>query len=255
MYTGQTVSLKNILWKVFRNPLVNDLSYEQAAEFSIEGLQLIGAPLLLVDKTSKPLITIEEFKGLLPSNIIQIRGVRLIQDLDNYERNAIPLTYATDIYHDSLNCNNQPKLDEDEEHSKYSSQIYQEFTYKVQKNKIFTSFEEGNVEVSYQALDLDNDGYPLIPNDQDTKLAIEYYILYKYLEPLWMMGKITDKVFHYIDQQKSWYMGAASSSLKLANMDHLEATMNAVNRIIVNDQAFNNFYKGMGERERIKRYN
>ena len=69
------------------------------------------------------------------------------------------------------------------------------------------------------------------------------------------MGKIPDKVFHYIDQKKCFYMGASNTSMQLQGIDHLESVMNAVNRLIINDKAFDNFYKGAGMRERIKRYN
>ena len=49
-------------------------------------------------------------------------------------------------------------------------------------------------------------------------------------------------------------MGAANTSMQLQSVDHLESVMNAVNRLIINDKAFENFYKRSGDRERIKRY-
>ena len=41
---------------------------------------------------------------------------------------------------------------------------------------------------------------------QKVQLALEYYILSRYLEPLWMMGKITDKAFEYVQQKRYFYI-------------------------------------------------
>ncbi len=238
MYNGQTVSLKEILWKTLNHPLAADLTYEIAAESAIECLRLIGAPLLFEDKVTDPKLIVENHKALLPANIIELRGVRLIQKDDYPERSAIALRHATDIYHKSKNKN-----------------TLEEFTYTTQNGVIYTSFPDGCIEVSYKALSCDKDGFPLIPDNVKVKLAIRYYILYEYLAPLADIGKITDKAFHRIEYNSNWYMGAAQTSMQLQSMDHLESAMNAINRIIVNTDLHKQFYKGSGEKERIKRYN
>jgi hypothetical protein len=42
----------------------------------------------------------------------------------------------------------------------------------------------------------------MIPDNQKVQLGMEYYILSRYLEPIWLMGKITDKAFEYIQQKR-----------------------------------------------------
>jgi hypothetical protein len=37
-------------------------------------------------------------------------------------------------------------------------------------------------------------------------------------------------------------------------MDHWKAVMNSINRLIVNDTAHQNFFKGMGKQERIRKF-
>jgi len=242
MYNGITISLKTILWKVLRFPLAAELTYEEAAEHAVEALRLLGAPLSLVDEVTNPPLQIVNHKAALPSNLLQIRGIRLINNTENYDNGGIALRYATDIYHQNGSC------DIDGNESPY------EYTYTVQKGIIFTSVPDGYVQVSYKALPVDEEGYPLIPDDAKTIMAMEYYILHRYLEPLWIMGKITDKAFNYVDQKRSFYMGGAGTSLQLRGTDHFESIMNTINRLIINDGAFKAFYKGTGEQERIKRY-
>lgn len=242
MYTGTTISLKEIMWKVMRNPLVADhITYEDAAEFAIEALRLIGSPLILETKMSKP-IKLKSYKAVVPENSIEVLGVRKICNLEDYEQGAIGLRYATNTFHKSENCE-----------SKYE-ECPNEYTYTVEKGIIKTSFEEGYIQIVYKSIATDEEGYPLIPDDQDTKFAIEYYILFKYLEPLWMIGKITDKAFSYIDQKKCWYIGAAGTSTKIQSMDHVESIMNTINRLIINSNAHKNFFKEAGKKERFKRY-
>lgn len=243
MYNGQTVSLKSILWKVVGKGLYADLNPEDAAEYAIEALRLLGAPLIYVDKISTPPISITQYKGKMPSNIISVKGVRRITNMDNYEDSPQAMTYATDTFHTSIDCDPADKMELDEN------------TYTFQSGVIKTSFETGDIQIAYKGLAVDDDGYPLIPDDEDTKFAIEYYIRFRFLEPLWEMGKITDKVFSYIDTKKCWYMGAAQTSTMLAGPDHLEAVMNTINRLIIKTEAHQTGFKWMGKKEHLKRYN
>lgn len=242
MYNGNTISLKKILWTVMNNPLTEGLNYEDAAQYAIEGLRLIGAPLTYKDIVTDPPIEVENYKAKLPDNLIYIRGIRIINNLENYEDNPIAMRYATDIYHTGKKCDTE-------------NDVPYEYTYSINNGIIYTSIDKGHIQVSYKGLALDEDGYPLIPDNQKAKLALEYYILFRYLEPLWMIGKITDKAFEYVNQKKCFYMGGADTSMKLEGIDHLESTMNTINRLIINSKAHDNFYKGIGEKERLRKYN
>jgi len=273
MYNGQLVSLKTILWQIMQMSQAEGLNYEDAAEYAIAGLRLIGAPLTYIQKVTFPPLKIVNYKAALPTNIINIRGVKLLNGPDGA---AIALTRATDLYHGSIPCNDTgPSLtssSSDLPVSNYDDTVTgvnsdlttsscnqdgtgSEFTYTAQNGVIQTSFRDGEIEIAYTALAVDDDGYPLVPDNMQVKECLRYYILFRFLEPLFMVGKITDKVFNYIDQKKCFYMGAANTSMQLQSGDHLESVMNAVNRLIINDKAFDNFYKGSGQRERIKRYN
>jgi|TARA_R110000823_G_scaffold313799_2_gene441838 hypothetical protein len=248
MYNGNLISLKNILWKVFNSPHAEGLNYEDAAEYAIEALRLIGTPLTYIDKVTIPPLQIVSYKAALPTNIITIRGVKLLNGPNGV---PIAMTRATDLYHGSIPCNDTGSSNIDSK----QEQTGTEFTYTAQNGVIQTSVRDGELELSFTALACDKDGYPLIPDNIQVKMCLEYYILFRFLEPLWTMGKITDKVFNYIDQKKCFYMGASNTSMQLQGIDHLESVMNAVNRLIINDKAFDNFYKGAGMKERIKKYN
>tara|TARA_R110002020_G_scaffold68971_2_gene179867 strand:- start:5921 stop:6667 length:747 start_codon:yes stop_codon:yes gene_type:complete len=247
MYNGKTVSLGAIIWKVFKNKLITDLSYDDAAEYALEFIRLVGAPLALVNEVKT--IKVTSYKAALPDNLITIRGIKMIEDTDSNGRimpnnfnGEVALRYATDIYHQGLDCD-------------ISDPNYiPEYTYEVQKGIIFTSFEEGTLQISYKGIGVDEDGYPLIPDNEKFTMGLEYYISHRYLEGLWAMGKITDKVFQYYEQKRHWYLGAANSSMQMQNIDQLESTMNGLNRIVRRDDAHETFFRKFGRKERIKKY-
>ena len=229
MFTKDTISLKKILWKVMNHPLAADLNYEDAAMYAIEAIELIGTPLTLLDKEAN--ITISGYKGALPNDMIILKGV--VTD------NGIVLDHNTGIY----NLNNW--TDNDYVQCKGGNYI-------IERGVIKTSFEKGNIIVAYKALPTDCDGFPLIPNQVKVKRAIHYFILFEHLAPLYDIGKITDKAFMRISQEKDFYMGAAQSATQLASMDHAEAMVNSINRLLINDNASRNFYQNMGNKENLK---
>ena len=233
MITGKNVSVGTILYKVLRNPIATDLSYEQAAEFTLEFIRLLGAPLAFEDKVTNPPLKISDHKALLPKNSLDIRGVKYSS---SEKGDGIAMRYASDVYHGTEDhCNT-------------------EYTYTLQNCMITTSQKDGYIHVSYKAIATDEFGYPLVPDNESFKLGLEYYILHRYLEPLWMMGKITDKSFEYIQQKRYFYTGQADSSMKLANIDHLETMMNSINRLIVDVNPQSSFYKNFGEKQIIRQH-
>lgn len=225
MYSGKNISIQEILWRVLKHPLCQDLTIETASEFTLEILKLIGAPLTFIDKTEE--LELIDYKVRLPNDLLEIKGVRC---------DKIPLRYASDTYH--VNTNHATT----------------EYTYILQNCVLIASLEKGCIEIAYKALAVDNDGFPMVPDNESYRMAIEYHIIFRYLEALWSMGKITDKVFQYYQQKRDWYVGQASSALTIANKDHLQTIMNGVNRLLIDTHAYETFYKNLGERERIKRY-
>lgn len=233
MVTGKTISVGNILWKVLKQPIVQDLKYEDAAEYAIEYLRLIGAALSFEDKVER--IKLNGYKALLPVNLINIRG---IQYSECECEGGIAMRYASNIYHtDNSNCNNG-----------------QEYTYITQNNVITTSMKDGWINISYSALATDEFGYPLIPDNESFKVALEYYIIHRTLEGLWSMGKITDKVFQYYEQKRHYYSAQATNSMTIKNMDQMETMFNAINRLIIDVNPQETFYKNFGVKETIKQH-
>lgn len=237
MVTGNNVSIGNILWKVLKQPIVQDLKYEDAAEYAIEYLRLIGASLSFEDKVTNPPLKLSNYKVALPNNLISIKGVQYSNDECTP---GVAMRYASNIYHTDIKNN------------KDCNSNYQECTYITQSNVLTSSIKNGWITISYTALATDEFGYPLIPNNESFKIGLEYYIIHRTLEGLWSMGKITDKVFQYYEQKRHYYSAQATNSMTIKNMDQMETMMNAINRMIVDVNPQETFYKNFGVKEIIK---
>lgn len=239
-------SLGTILWSVLKNPLCQELTYEEAAEYALECIRLLGAPVIYLNKIER--LNLTSYKAELPCDLLYIEGVEYF---DGNTSEPIAMREATNVYHlDPEEFTNEQNTDFDLR----GNHRRNEFTYKIQNGIIFTSMSDGCIQIGYKAIATDEEGYPLIPDNQKVQLALEYYILSRYLEPLWMMGKITDKAFEYIQQKRYFYVPSAYTSLTMPGMDKMESMMNAINRLIINTTSHQNKFKKLGEKERLRRY-
>ena len=243
-------SLGAVLWRVLKNPLAVELTYDEAAEYALEFIKLLGAPVIYEDKIAN--IELSYHKGEMPCDVLTINGVRYLDtDEEGRKNQPIALRESTNVYHiDPQEFTNESNTDFDLRGNHRRT----EFTYSIQRGIFFCSMREGSVEISYKGISLDEDGYPLIPDNEKVLLGMEYYILSRYLEPLWMMGKITDKVFEYVNKKRYFYMPSAFTALTMPSIDLMETMMNSLNRLVINTTAHQNFFKKMGEKERIRKF-
>ena len=224
-------SLGVVLWKVLKTPLAAELTYEEAAEYALEFIKLLGAPVIYEDIVST--LDINMHKAELPCNVLYINGVKYIGN----ETSGTAMRESSDVYHIAS-----------------SEENISEFTYKIQKGIIFTSVKEGCVQISYKGIAIDENGYPLIPDNEKVIIGMEYYILSRYLEPLWLMGKISDKAFEYIQQKRYFYTPSAFTAMQMPGVDKLETVMNGINRLIINTTAHKTFFKNYGEKEKLRQH-
>lgn len=252
MTNGNYVSLGTVMWKVMKHGLCQELTYEEAAEYAMEFIKLLGAPVAYENKLYRS--DLENYKAPLPCDILKVDGVRYIdssKEDGECTTRWIAMREATNIYHLDPN---EHMNEQDTEFDLRGNHRRSEFVYKLQNGIIFTSMRNGCIEMAYEGLATDEDGFPLIPDNEKVAIAMEYYILSRYLEPMWLMGKITDKAFEYIQQKRYFYMPSAFTALQMPNYDGMESVMNGINRLILSTTMHEKFYKKMGEEERLRKF-
>lgn len=238
MTNGKFISFNRVLYRAMRHPNASDLSEEQGAEYAYELIRNLGMPLSYEEKTQYS--EIEDSRVKLPNNIIYIRGIRY--KLDNDLVNWYPVKYTGNIYQSSIHCPDY-----------IDNSCPDDITYTINNNYVFLSESKGAIEISYRALVLDEDGYPMIPDNQAFEDALYYYILKEYFFPLVGVGKITQYFYEMIKQEYAWAAGKAQNSLMLAGMDHWESTMNGIKRLIQPQNSSSTGYSELHKQEQIRK--
>ena len=110
----------------------------------------------------------------------------------------------------------------------------------------------GHLMISYQAIPVDEDYYPMIPDDEAFLEALYWYINMKLTYPEWKAGRVRDAV--YYDTKSSWnyYRKQAYGNAMMPNSDQLESIKNIWVRLLplINEQK--SFYSTMSEQEWVR---
>jgi len=106
---------------------------------------------------------------------------------------------------------------------------------------------------SPQAL-LDEEGYPLVPDDVKYKRAIASYIQMRMDYILWRQEMLSDKVFLKSEEDWKWNVASASSHLKMPDITQMESLRRQLTKMIVRTEDFRTAFSGMNTRGHRGRY-
>lgn len=205
-YTGY-ISIKQILDDLLAHPLLRDLSLERALDHAIHFMRIVGMPKMFLEKVVK--VPLREYRAQLPDdyyNIIQVR-----------EANSnITLQHTIDSHHMGNDKNSLAP------------------SYRIQGNIIYSSLRDKELEVSYKALPIDEEGFPMLPDNSSFIKALELYIKKQYFTVLFDMGKITGQVLNNTQQEYAWYVGQCQSDLVRPTWDEMKSITNTWTNIIIN---------------------
>lgn len=225
------ISIKQILDDILDHPLLKDISFERAVNYTVHFLRIVGCPRIFEEKTT--LVEIENYRGMMPCNLNDIIQVRTYHNCD--KKNYKVFRYSTDNFH--LSKNKQDSFD---------------LTYKTQGNVIFTSIKEGIIEIAYNAFAVDQDGYPLIPDNSSFINALELYIKKKHFTILFDTNKISPQVYNQVCQDYAWAVGQAQSDLIRPTIDQMQSLTNSLNTLIPRVTEHSTGFVNNGSMEKIK---
>lgn len=198
--------------RLTRHPLLQDIPFETVVDYTVDFIRIVGTPPSFLDKTA--IIDIVDYRGILPCDYYEMTQVRLN---DGSKRT---FRYTTDSFHMS---DNKPELSD--------------LTYKIQGNCIFIApLEQGQIEIAYQAMPMDEEGYPLIPDNNSYSRALEAYIKREWFTILFDQGKLNGQVLARVDQEYSFYVGQAQSEIIMPTIDQMEAISNMWNTLLSRDE-------------------
>ncbi len=226
------ISIKQILDDILEHPLLRKVSLERAVNYAAEFIEIVGCPKLFQEKTI--MLDIEDYRAPLPCDFIDIIQIREVTQCGTGR------TYrgTTDSFHIGG--------------KKHDEHQFDNLTYKIQNQAIYFSHKDGEAEMSYRAMLLDEDGFPLIPDNQSFKKALEYYIKREYFTILFDIGVITAPVLTNAEQRYAWYVGQAQNELVKPSVDEMESITNIMNQLLVRVNEHSKGFINLGKREFIK---
>lgn len=227
------MSIKQILDDITDHPLMKDVTLERVVKHSIDFMRILGVPQIFENKVEK--LEVKNHKALLPCDFYQMNQVKL---LGNCPERSKVFRYTTDSFHL-----------EDKYHGKSI-----DLTYMIQNSVIFTSIEDGEIEISYQAVMTDNDGYPLIPDNGSFANALELYIKLKVFTYLFDTGKISQAVYQNTQQEYSWAVGQASNQLKMVTLDQMESLSNIWSNLLIRAREHKYGFINTGTKELLRNH-
>jgi hypothetical protein len=230
MISGKFIKIDEIVERLYEMyPFVKDVSKTDIANLSAEILALLSARNTLQEEGI--VLTIEDYRAELPSNIVQLKAVR-----DHCSK--VPLTYTTDNF-SFLVC--------DDSVNRYCSC---KDTYRVNPNFIYTSFKEGEIDMVYTGFPIDDEGYPMIPDDESFKMAIEYHCAKRLAQKAYFSDQLSRDKYQELKQEASWYAGQAKNKAEIPSVDLMEAIKNSKLRLIQKINMHGQGFKELGTQER-----
>jgi hypothetical protein len=124
--------------------------------------------------------------------------------------------------------------------------------YIIENGYIKTSFKSGEICVSYKAFPVDEDCYPMVPDDVSYREAMFWYVFRQML--LGGYDKPTNKVdYNFADQKWRYYCTQARNSANYPDIDRYESFLNQWVRLIPNLNRHADNFEDLGKRENLYR--
>lgn len=222
-------NIRLILDKIMRHPLMQDISLETAVDYTVDFMRIVGVPNMFMEKTA--IVEVEKYRAMLPCDYHQMIQVR--------KTNGPAFRYSSDSFHMS-ECKNS------------NDRGFADLTYKIQGNVIYTSIESGEIEISYEAIAIDDEGYPLLPDNSSFTRALGLYIKKEYFTTLFELGKIQPVVFNQVLKDYAWAVGDCQTEFNRLSIDKAESFYNSWRTLILRDTEHRTGFTNNGTKERLK---
>lgn len=210
------VNIREILSRLLRHPLLQDVTLEQVIQYTVDFIGIFGLPKMYLDK--EEVRTIKDYRAQLPEDFISIIQVK--------DKNNLCLRSMTETF--SPNS-----------HEKY----HMDSTYKVQGSIIFTSFKEGEIVVAYKAIPVDDQGLPLLIDNPVFLRALESYIKKEVFTILFDVGKISPAVLQNTQQHYAWAAGQLQSEFTIPSISEMESIRKDWCTLLQRTNRFKNSFK------------
>lgn len=246
----QYTNISRVLDSLHDHPMLSDITLEQVVRHTIRFISKHGYAKLYQNKQED--VEIHDFRGMLPCDLISIIQVR--DNITGISMRAITDSYMPGEHKkgkcvDPMNNINKPKP----WYIPSERPFPDEPAFKTQGRVIYTSFPEGLITVAYRAIPVDEDGFPLLIDDETYLDALEAYIKMKVFTVKFDQQKISAGVLQNAQADYAVAARLLLSHMQLPTPAEAEVLARAWNSMLPDMRSFSRGFKHFGEREYLKK--
>lgn len=240
-------NIRRVLDSLHDHPMLSSLTLEQVVRYTLRFISIHGYSKLYKDKETD--VDIHEFRGLLPCDLISIVQVK-------DDCSGICLRSMTDTFTPGL-VPPPPSPSHPHPHIPYIPHMapgHGEASFKTQGRVIFTSFPEGKIRIAYKAIPVDEDGFPLLIDNENYLACLEAYIKKQVFTVMFDQGKISAGVLQNAQTDYAFLAGQLQSEMTIPSYSEMQSIQNYVTSILPSMKAFDHGFKHLGDREYIYKH-
>ena len=247
MIEPRYTNVRRVLDQLNLHPLLRDLTFEQVVAYTVDFMRLVACPLMFIEKVED--LHVHDYRALLPCDVHKINQVRSL----HYDR---AYRKTTDSFHYGREEENKKdnKRWKGAPHRNPGEFLDKDLTYKVQGQVLYSSVEEDDIQISYQAFSLDEDGFPLIPENTQFLRGLEAYIKMKWFTILFDLTKISQNVLQNAQQEYAWAVGAAQAEFNRLDLDDMQALANSLNTMLLRMTEHRRGFRENGDMEILRQH-
>lgn len=226
-------NIKEVVAKLYRDLGINEeIPFNSIVEWIAESLNLIGAYSQYEEISD--CIELTNGKAKLPCNFYKLVSI-------NYK--GYPLHWATNTNAHSYQCSNcQIPI---------CSSGQCDYTFYLNDSYLITNITgDSNICIVYLGMPIDEDGYPMMPDDVYYDKALVAYVTYMLDRQEWRKGKTTDKVYQESKAEWEFYVNSARGAANMPNSAQMERLKNIWRRMIPQTNEYDRSFINLGKKER-----
>lgn len=237
------ISLKSVAADIYSHLKMKDMPFEMIVTYTKELMGVTGCPVIFVDM--EEVLEIREHRAMLPCNFYELRQMRLEHPsacvpgrspMRVYERTAHSIfkdgeeeeakTVTRQIGVQQVAVVPQHRLPLSpmfkEETGTFMDANFHpgaDLTYKIQGNVVITSIPDGKVRIAYRAIGMDEDGWPLIIDNDSFIRALKSYIKMQWFTQKFEcdeLGKNGNAILQ--NAQQDYYANIAQAESRLQDL-------------------------------------
>ena len=222
-------SIKSILAGLYRDLGTNtEINEQDVVEWVAEGLSLIGS--YAQNEEIGVVLDVTNHRVQLPCNFLFLKDI-------NY--NGKPLSWSNKSAANNYNCPECAIVT-----------CCTDYNFYIQDGYINTSLESGKLCITYLGIPVDEEGFPLVPDDVYFDKALKAYVTYMFDKIQFRKGQLPDAVFKYSEREWLFYVGSARGSANMPNLAKLDQLQKIWVRLIPKPHEYSSNFRNLENHER-----